>query len=87
LVIVEGCYSTEGDIPDLHRPIELKERYGAWLMVDDAHALGVLGASGRGLAERFGADPAKIDILMGTLSKTLASCGGFIAGPKASSRC
>jgi 8-amino-7-oxononanoate synthase len=83
LVIVEGCYSTEGDIPDLQRLIELKERYGAWLMVDDAHALGVLGASGRGVAERFGVDPAKIDILMGTLSKTLASCGGFIAGHRA----
>jgi 8-amino-7-oxononanoate synthase len=82
LVIVEGCYSTEGDIPDLHRLIEIKERYGAWLMVDDAHALGVLGATGRGVAERFGIDPAKIDILMGTLSKTLASCGGFIAGQK-----
>ena len=80
LVVVEGCYSTEGDIPDLHRLIELKERYGAWLMVDDAHALGVLGASGRGVAEHFGIDPARIDILMGTLSKTLASCGGFIAG-------
>jgi 8-amino-7-oxononanoate synthase len=82
LVVVEGCYSTEGDILDLHRLIELKERYGAWLMVDDAHALGVLGARGRGVAEHFGVDPAKIDILMGTLSKTLASCGGFIAGQK-----
>jgi len=81
LVVVEGCYSTEGDIPDLHRLIELKERYGAWLMIDDAHALGVLGANGRGVVEHFGVDPAKIDILMGTLSKTLASCGGFIAGP------
>ncbi|MBO0765513.1 MAG: aminotransferase class I/II-fold pyridoxal phosphate-dependent enzyme, partial [Hyphomicrobiaceae bacterium] len=83
LVIVEGCYSTEGDIPDLVGLIELKERYGAWLMVDDAHALGVLGGTGRGVAERFAIDPAKIDILMGTLSKTLASCGGFIAGQKA----
>jgi 8-amino-7-oxononanoate synthase len=82
LVVVEGCYSTEGDIPDLHRLVEIKERYGAWLMVDDAHALGVLGASGRGVAEHFDIAPAKIDILMGTLSKTLASCGGFIAGQK-----
>jgi 7-keto-8-aminopelargonate synthetase-like enzyme len=83
LVVVEGCYSTEGDIPDLHRLIELKERYGAWLMIDDAHALGVLGARGRGVFEHFGIDPARIDILMGTLSKTLASCGGFIAGQNA----
>jgi 8-amino-7-oxononanoate synthase len=82
LVVVEGCYSTEGDIPDLDRLVQLKERYGAWLMVDDAHALGVLGANGRGVAEHFGIDPAKIDILMGTLSKTLASCGGFIAGQR-----
>lgn len=82
LVVVEGCYSTEGDLPDLNRVIELKERYGAWLMVDDAHALGVLGGHGRGVAEHYGIDPAKIDILMGTLSKTLASCGGFIAGSK-----
>jgi 8-amino-7-oxononanoate synthase len=82
LVVIEGCYSTEGDIPDLNRVIELKERYGAWLMVDDAHALGVLGANGKGVFEHFGVDPAKIDILMGTLSKTLASCGGFIAGSK-----
>jgi 7-keto-8-aminopelargonate synthetase-like enzyme len=51
-------------------------------MVDDAHALGVLGTSGRGLAEHFGIAPGDIDILMGTLSKTLASCGGFIAGSK-----
>jgi 7-keto-8-aminopelargonate synthetase-like enzyme len=80
LVVVEGCYSTEGDIPDLHRLLEIKHRYGAWLMVDDAHALGVLGANGRGVAEHFGVAPAGIDILMGTLSKTLASCGGFIAG-------
>jgi 8-amino-7-oxononanoate synthase len=83
LVVVEGCYSTEGDVPDLNRRIELKERYGAWLMVDDAHALGVLGAYGRGLGEHFAIDLGKIDILMGTLSKTLASCGGFIAGQSA----
>src|SRR5262245_58175452 len=82
LVVVEGCYSTEGDIPDLQRLIEIKERYGAWLMIDDAHALGVLGATGRGVVEHFGIDPARVDILMGTLSKTLASCGGFIAGQK-----
>src|SRR5262249_31191340 len=80
LIVVEGCYSTEGDIPDLPRLIEIKERFGAWLMVDDAHALGVLGTSGRGIAEHFGVDARKIDVLMGTLSKTLASCGGYIAG-------
>jgi 8-amino-7-oxononanoate synthase len=83
LIIIEGLYSTEGDIPDLARLVEIKERYGAWLMVDDAHGLGVLGERGSGLAEHCGVDPKKIDILMGTLSKTLASCGGYIAGEKA----
>ena len=83
LILIEGLYSTEGDVPDLARLVELKERYGAWLMVDDAHGLGVLGERGKGLAEHCGVDPRKIDILMGTLSKTLASCGGYIAGESA----
>jgi 8-amino-7-oxononanoate synthase len=82
LIIVEGLYSTEGDVPDLARFIDIKERYGAWLMVDDAHGIGVLGARGRGCAEHCGVDPRKVDIWMGTLSKALASCGGFIAGNK-----
>ncbi len=80
LIIIEGLYSTEGDVPDLARFIEIKERYGAWLMVDDAHGIGVLGARGRGCAEHCGVDPRRVDIWMGTLSKALASCGGFIAG-------
>ena len=70
----------DGDIADLPRLVELKEKYGAWLMVDEAHALGVLGAEGRGAAEHFGVDPDRVDIWMGTLSKTLAACGGYIAG-------
>jgi 8-amino-7-oxononanoate synthase len=82
LVIVEGLYSMEGDFADLRRLIEIKERFGAWLMVDEAHALGVLGSSGRGSAEYFGVDPRHVDIWMGTLSKTLASCGGYIAGTR-----
>ncbi|HZT47150.1 MAG TPA: aminotransferase class I/II-fold pyridoxal phosphate-dependent enzyme [Hyphomicrobiaceae bacterium] len=80
LVVIEGLYSTEGDIPDLARFIDIKERYGAWLMVDDAHSIGVLGKRGRGCAEHCGVDPRKVDIWMGTLSKALASCGGFIGG-------
>jgi 8-amino-7-oxononanoate synthase len=83
LIIVEGLYSTEGDVPDLSRLIELKQRFGAWLMVDDAHGLGILGATGRGCAEHCGIEPKSVDIWMGTLSKTLASCGGFIAGSRA----
>jgi 8-amino-7-oxononanoate synthase len=80
LVVIEGLYSTEGDLSDLARVIEIKDRYGAWLMVDDAHGCGVLGRTGRGLAEHWGVDARKVDIWMGTLSKAYASCGGYIAG-------
>ena len=61
----------------------LRDRYDAWLMVDEAHSLGVLGATGRGLAEECGVDPNAVDIWMGTLSKTLSGCGGYIAGSTA----
>ena len=80
LIVIEGLYSTEGDTPDLARIIELKERYGCWLMVDDAHGCGVLGRTGAGLAEHCGIPGNKVDIWMGTLSKAYASCGGYIAG-------
>jgi len=80
LIVVEGLYSMDGDFPDLPRLIEIKKRYGCWLMVDEAHALGVLGRTGRGVAEHFGVDPREVDIWMGTLSKTLGSCGGYICG-------
>jgi 7-keto-8-aminopelargonate synthetase-like enzyme len=80
LIIVEGLYSMDGDIPDLPRLIELKQRHNAWLMVDEAHALGVLGKHGRGVAEHFDIDPSDVDIWMGTLSKALSACGGYIAG-------
>jgi 8-amino-7-oxononanoate synthase len=80
LIVVEGLYSMDGDLPDLARLVQIKRRHGAWLMVDEAHALGVLGATGRGLAEHSGVDPREVDIWMGTLSKTLAGAGGYIAG-------
>ncbi|WP_350335142.1 aminotransferase class I/II-fold pyridoxal phosphate-dependent enzyme [Coralliovum pocilloporae] len=80
LIVVEGVYSMDGDFPDLPRLLGLKERYNAWLMVDEAHSLGVLGKTGRGLAEHFGVDPSRVDIWMGTFSKSLAGCGGYIAG-------
>jgi 8-amino-7-oxononanoate synthase len=83
LIVVEGLYSMDGDVADLPRLVELKEKYGAWLMIDEAHSLGVLGRTGQGIAEHFGVDPSRVDIWMGTLSKTLASCGGYIAGNKA----
>jgi 8-amino-7-oxononanoate synthase len=80
LIVVEGLYSMDGDFPDLPRLIEIKKRHNAWLMVDEAHALGVLGPRGFGLFEHFNVDPSGVDIWMGTLSKTLAGCGGYIAG-------
>ena len=81
LIVAEGLYSMDGDICDLPALIEIKDRREAWLMIDDAHGLGVLGPSGQGVFEHFGVDPKRVDIWMGTLSKTLAACGGFIAGP------
>lgn len=83
LIVVEGLYSMDGDYPDLPALLALKERYQCWLMVDEAHSLGVLGARGRGIAEHFGIDPRRVDIWMGTLSKTLAACGGYVAGEQA----
>jgi len=82
LLVIEGHYSMDGDIPDLPAFIAIARRNRAWLMVDEAHALGVLGPRGFGTADRFGVDPTEIDIWMGTLSKSLVSCGGYIAGSK-----
>src|SRR4029077_8455590 len=67
------------DIANLPDFIALSRRHGAQLMVDEAHSVGVLGATGRGVAEHFGVDPSGVDLWMGTLSKTLAGCGGYIA--------
>ena len=80
LIVAEGLYSMDGDIADLVRLVELKERRKAWLLIDEAHSIGVLGNEGRGLWEHVGVDPQQIDLTIGTLSKTLASCGGFVAG-------
>lgn len=80
LIVVEGCYGMDGDAPDLAGLIRVARRHQAHIMVDEAHALGVLGARGLGVAEHCGVDPAEVDVWMGTLSKTLASCGGYIAG-------
>jgi 8-amino-7-oxononanoate synthase len=83
LVVLEGVYSTDGDIPELPRFIEVKQRHKALLMIDEAHSIGVLGKHGRGIGEYFGIEPAQVDLWMGTLSKALASCGGYIAGSSA----
>jgi 8-amino-7-oxononanoate synthase len=79
LVVVDGVYSMEGDIADLPRIAELTKAYGARLMVDEAHGVGVLGARGVGASELLGIE-GDVDLRMGTFSKSLASCGGFIAG-------
>ncbi|MFV0474044.1 MAG: aminotransferase class I/II-fold pyridoxal phosphate-dependent enzyme [Pikeienuella sp.] len=83
LIAIEGLYSMDGDLPDLARFVEIKARHDAWLMVDEAHAFGVLGETGRGVAELQGVDPKSVEIWMGTLSKTLVSCGGYICGSEA----
>ncbi|EST35964.1 hypothetical protein N566_16935 [Streptomycetaceae bacterium MP113-05] len=79
LVVVEGAYSQDGDIPDLPRFIEVKQRHQAMLMIDEAHSIGVLGRTGRGVGEHFGVPPQDVDLWMGTLSKGVGSLGGYIA--------
>lgn len=83
LIIIEGIYSVDGDIPDLPKFIEVKKRHKAFLMVDEAHSIGVLGKNGRGIGEFFDINTTDIDLWMGTLSKSFASCGGYIAGSQA----
>jgi 8-amino-7-oxononanoate synthase len=80
LIAIEGVYSMDGDIPDLPRFVDVKKRHKALMLVDEAHSLGILGATGRGLGEHSGVARADVDLWMGTLSKALASCGGYIAG-------
>ena len=82
LIAVEGVYSMDGDYPDLNRLIEIKKQHKCLLMVDEAHSIGVLGKTGRGIGEHFGVNRADVDIWMCTLSKTFASCGGYISGSK-----
>ena len=83
LICVEGMYSMDGDICPLERFVEVKNRHKALLMVDEAHSVGVLGATGRGIGEHTGVVGADVDIWMGTLSKTFSACGGYIAGEAA----
>ena len=81
LVVVDAVFSMDGDVADLPRMVEVCKKYNAYLMVDEAHSLGVLGKTGRGIEEHFGLEDV-IDIKMGTLSKTIPSIGGYIAGKK-----
>ncbi len=80
VIVTEGVFSMDGSIAKLPRLVALKREYSCFLMVDEAHSLGTLGPTGRGVSEHFGMDPLDVDIWMGTLSKTLCGCGGYIAG-------
>ena len=81
LVVVDGVYSMEGDVADLQTIVPLAKRYGARVMVDEAHGVGVLGEHGRGACELLGVED-EVDLRMGTFSKSLASCGGFLVGSR-----
>jgi len=80
LIVVEGVYSMDGDLCPLDRIVEVKDRHGALLMVDEAHSFGVLGRTGRGVDEHFGVPPGAVELWMGSLSKAIPSTGGFLAG-------
>ncbi|HEV2915485.1 MAG TPA: pyridoxal phosphate-dependent aminotransferase family protein [Pyrinomonadaceae bacterium] len=82
LIVVEGIYSMDGDVCPLPEIVELKNRTGAFLMVDEAHSFGSLGPTGRGVHEHFGLDAESVDIWMGSLSKAIPANGGFVAGSK-----
>ena len=82
LIVVEGIYSMDGDHCDLPRFVALAKRHKALLMVDEAHSIGVMGPRGRGIGEHYGVAPTDVDLWMGTLSKALGSCGGYIAGSR-----
>ncbi|MGA3067017.1 MAG: aminotransferase class I/II-fold pyridoxal phosphate-dependent enzyme [Tepidisphaeraceae bacterium] len=80
LIAIEGVYSMDGDYPDLPHFVELKKKHKALMLVDEAHSLGTMGATGRGIGEHWRIARTDVDLWMGTLSKSLASCGGYIAG-------
>ncbi|MEU9254913.1 aminotransferase class I/II-fold pyridoxal phosphate-dependent enzyme [Streptomyces sp. NPDC048270] len=82
LVVIEGVYSMDGDIADLPALVEVKDRHGALLMIDEAHSIGTIGATGRGVGEYFGIDRSAVELWSGTLSKAMASCGGYVAGSR-----
>lgn len=83
LIVSESLFSMDGDIVDLPSLVDLKKKHSTWLLLDEAHSIGVLGAEGRGLCEYTGVDPEEIDLIVGTLSKSFASCGGFVCAKHA----
>ena len=82
LIIIEGIYSQDGDIPDLPAFIDVKRKHQALLMIDEAHSIGVLGESGGGIGEHFGVDRTDVELWSGTMSKALAGCGGYVGGSR-----
>ena len=82
LICIEGVYSMDGDIAPVPEFVKIKEKYGCFLMVDEAHSTCVIGKTGGGVDEYFGLAPDAIDIKMGTLSKGLGACGGYLAGKR-----
>ncbi|KAG5266893.1 hypothetical protein AALO_G00237470 [Alosa alosa] len=82
LILVEGIYSMEGSLVRLPEIIALKKKYKAYLFLDEAHSIGAVGPSGRGVVEHFGVDPRDVDVLMGTFTKSFGAAGGYIAGKK-----
>ncbi|XP_044145069.1 serine palmitoyltransferase 3-like [Bufo gargarizans] len=82
LIIVEGVYSMEGSIVRLEEVIALKKKYKAYLYLDEAHSIGAVGPTGRGVVEYFGMDPAEVDVTMGTFTKSFGAMGGYIAGKR-----
>ncbi|QDT70085.1 Long-chain-fatty-acid--AMP ligase FadD26 [Planctomycetes bacterium MalM25] len=82
LIVIEGVYSMDGDFADIRPFVDMKERHKAWLMIDEAHSIGTMGPTGRGMSEYWDVEPRRVDLWMGTISKGLGSCGGYIAASR-----
>ena len=82
VIIVEGIYSMEGEFAKLREIVEIKKKYKAYLYLDEAHSIGAIGPTGRGVCEALGVDTSDVDIMMGTFTKSFGSCGGYIAGSR-----
>lgn len=83
IIAVEGLYSMEGNMVNLPKVVELKDKYRCYLFVDEAHSIGALGPRGRGICDYFQVDPSNVDVLMGTLTKSFGATGGYVAANKA----
>jgi serine palmitoyltransferase len=82
MVIVEGIYSMEGEYCDLRNVVRVAKKYGAYVYLDEAHSIGAMGITGRGCSEFTGVDPADIDIMMGTFTKSFGGMGGYISASR-----